>query len=143
MLYGHSFFFLVNPINFLHDCHEWAKRIFLNFTHFHGRQPFWPISQPGLKIHLPLTVLKKIFAENLPTNIRSNIYKIQSAKLPYFQNIQIFSFFNLWYYRKPEITSEAGFWEKSPTTFLIQSHKILKSLSWVIFWTISAQFLDT
>ena len=71
------------------------KKFFLNFTHFHGRQTFRPILQPGLKIHLPLTFLKKFFAENLPTNIRSIIYKIQSAKLPYFQNIQIFSFLNL------------------------------------------------
>ena len=96
-----------------------GTKIFLNITHFHGWQPFGPILWPGKKMHLPVTFLKKIFAENLPTNARSNIYQIQSAILPYFQNIQNSSFLifdtigslklllRLIFYRKPYFMSNS------------------------------------
>ena len=90
---------LVLAINKLHNGHDLRKKIFLNFGHFHGRQPFRPNLQPSQKVHRPPTFFQFFLPKSLVPYIRSNICEIQDSNFPYFGKMQFSSFLPFWLFR--------------------------------------------
>ena len=87
--------YLMYVINYLHNGNELEKIFFLNFNHFHSRQPFRPISRPEPKWCRQPVFFKRLESHMKIYTITLNLTNFQDKIFPFSSIIQFLRFWQV------------------------------------------------